>query len=52
MAGDVLFRKGHIERDCLSRASIVEIWMYEGGVSVVAIESGIKRLMLSTWNTC
>ena len=24
MAGDVLLRKGHMERDCLSRASIVK----------------------------
>lgn len=34
VAGDVLLRKGHIERDCLSKASIVKNCMYDGGRSV------------------
>ena len=43
VAGDVLLRKGHIERDCLSKASIMKFWMYDvgGRVSVFAIDGWI-----------
>ena len=30
MAGDVLLRNGHMERDCLRRASIVEMQLQLG----------------------
>ena len=45
MAGDVLLRKGHIERDCLSKASIVKRRDGKGVVCLcnLTIDSGIER---------
>ena len=39
VAGDVLLRKGHIERDCLRRDSIVMIVENDGSLSGSAAES-------------
>ena len=44
VAGDVLLRKGHMERDCLRRASIVKIQIQLGElITDSAIDSRVWK---------
>lgn len=42
VAGDVLLRKGHMERDCLRRASIVTIQMQYDRIVVCLLQLTVK----------
>ena len=42
MAGEVLLRKGHMERDCLRRVSIVAIKMWYDELLYNSIENRVR----------